>query len=110
MLPQRGASAGWTAFDPGRVGVDPSLLQGDLGSRARWKKGLPEGTSHGKKKRTLQLLIDEGSPYVEYFEWFLKAHVYAALTHNWHFIQAVGFQTSKSNIYMKNNFDLLELD
>ena len=68
------------------------------------------GTSSGKKKRTLQLLIDEGSPYVEYFDWFLKAHVYAPLTHNWHLILAAGLPSSKSNLYLKNLFDLLELD
>ena len=81
MGPPPGASDQWVAFDPGRIGVDEEL-QGDLGPRARWRAPLPEGTSHGKRKRTLQLLIDAGNPHAEFYVWILNVHVYQALTSN----------------------------
>lgn len=99
----------WTAWNPQRVGVDPSLPQGNLGERGKGGKFVP-GASHGKTKRTLQHLVDLGSPYTEWYIHFLKMHVWYALTSNWHLIQAAALEPKKATIYVKNIWDLLELD
>ena len=107
--PGPGAPDRWVAFDPGRIGEDEEL-QGDLGPRAQWKARLPEGTSHGKKKRTLQLLIDAKNPHAKFYVWVLQVHVYQALTSNWHLIQGAGRGGAKAKGYLKTIFDMLELD
>ena len=98
----------WIGFDPSRVGEDPQ--QGGLGPRANWKAPRPEGTSHGKEKRTLQLLIDDKCAYAGYYVMVLKISVYQALTSNWHLIQGAALGGEKSKIYLRNLFNLLELD
>ena len=104
-------SSQWTAWDPQRVGVDPGVPQGDLGRRGKGGACPPApGASHGKKKRTLQHLVDLNSPFVDWYVHFLKMHVWMALTANWHLIQAAALQPGRSTIYLKNLWDLLELD
>ena len=108
--PQPGTSDNFVAWDVNRIGEEPQLPQGDLGDRARWKAPVAEGTSTGKKKRTIQLILEAGTPYGDYYKWFLKATVYIALTHNWHLIQGAARCGQKAKQYVKNLFDLLELD
>ena len=96
------------AFDPSRVGQDPQ--QGDLGPRARYRPHRPEGTSYGKEKRTIQLLIDHKCLYAPYYVRVLQQHVYEALTQNWHLIQGAALMGERSKNYLKSLFNLLELD
>ena len=108
VCPGPGRPDAWVAFDPDRVGEDHH--QGGLGDRAKWKARRPEGTSHGKEKRTLQLLIDAKCAYAGYYVWVLKLSVYQALTSNWHLIQGAALGGEKSKIYLRSLFNLLELD